>query len=98
VEVDYVIQPQGVSVFSPRLNGGERFVGFDKKMPFHDRAYMRIKARSKVLNLPLKRPELAPLQDSSTDGKWPTAETSQQTTVETKEEEKENIEPGEIPP
>jgi hypothetical protein len=58
VEIDYVIQDQGVSIFSPRLKSGEKFIAFDKVAQFGDQAFMRIRARNKVLNIPFKRPEM----------------------------------------
>lgn len=53
MEIDYIIQPRGVSIFSPRLKNGERFVGFDKNMEFEQNSFIRIRARNKMLNLPL---------------------------------------------
>jgi hypothetical protein len=58
IEIDYIIQQQGISIFSPRLKGGERFIAFDKEMEFNERGFLRMRARNKVLNLPLLRPEL----------------------------------------
>lgn len=55
VDIDYVIQQQGVTIFSPRLKGGERFIAFDKIANFPEQAFMRIRARNKVLNIPFRR-------------------------------------------
>ena len=72
VEVDYVIQPSGVSIFSTRLKGGERFLPFDQVRDIDGGQWMRISARNKVFNLPLKRieekteeakPEMIPLPE-----------------------------------
>lgn len=58
VEIDYIIQDQGVSIFSPRLKGGERFIAFDKITKFGEHGFIRIRARNKVLNIPFKRDEM----------------------------------------
>lgn len=58
VEIDYIIQEQGVTIFSARLKGGERFIAFDKIAKFGDQAFMRIRARNKILNIPFKRPDM----------------------------------------
>ena len=98
VEIDYVIQPQGVSIFSPRLKGGERFIGFDKSGPFGNTAYMRIKARNKVMNLPLKRPELAAIPETSNDYDWMSFNKHQVEPPNQTIPEAAKMEPGEIPP
>jgi hypothetical protein len=54
VEIDYVIQPNGVSVFCSRLSAGEHWIAFDKPMEFDENATVRLKARNKVLNLQLR--------------------------------------------
>lgn len=93
VEIDYIIQPQGVSIFSSRLKGGERFLAFDKQVDIPDRAVMRIKARNKVLNLPLKRPELDAVKEEG-----PRIPEYFIPLPEMKPEEQKNeLEPGEIP-
>lgn len=58
VEIDYIIQNQGVSIYSSRLKGGERFVSFDKPVEFNEYGYIRIKSRNKILNLPLRGVEV----------------------------------------
>ena len=55
--MDYVIQPTGVSVFSTRLKEGERFLPFDQVREIDVGQWIRISARNKVFNLPLKRIE-----------------------------------------
>jgi len=94
VEIDYVIQPQGVSIFSSRLTGGERFVGYDKMLAFPENAFIRLKARNRVMNLPLMRPELGTIPETSTDFNW----LSFNKEAEKRDPQKENLEPGEIPP
>jgi hypothetical protein len=59
VELDYVIQPNGISLFTPRIKGGERFIPFDKPAPYGNGSFLRLRARNKVLNMALKRPEPA---------------------------------------
>lgn len=93
VEIDYIIQPQGVSIFSSRLKGGERFLAFDKQVDIPDRAVMRIKARNKVLNLPLKRHELVAVKEEKTGiGEFFMPLPEMKTEVA-----KNELEPGEIP-
>ncbi|KAL3078628.1 hypothetical protein niasHT_035111 [Heterodera trifolii] len=59
VELDYIIQPEGVTIFSNRLKtDGENFVPFDTIVDFADRAKFRIRARNKVFTLPLRHPEV----------------------------------------
>lgn len=55
MEIDYIIQSQGVSLFSPRLKGGERYVAFDKPETFGPSSMIRIRARNKLLNIPVHR-------------------------------------------
>ena len=62
VEIDYVIQPNGVSIFSTRLKDGERFIAFDKSAEFGERALLRLRARNKILDLPLQRSDLERLK------------------------------------
>jgi hypothetical protein len=56
-----------VSIFSPRLKGGERFIAFDKEMEFGERGFLRMRARNKVLNLPLLRPELERVKEEAAE-------------------------------
>src|SRR3954463_15087351 len=54
VEIDYVIQPNGVSIFCTRLSAGEQFIVFDNELEFDQNATVRLKARNKVLNIQLR--------------------------------------------
>lgn len=85
MEIDYIIQPRGVSIFSPRLKNGERFVGFDKNMEFEQNSFIRIRARNKMLNLPLNHFET---HQSTNEGMEQPAENKK----EMQENEKENNE------
>lgn len=91
VEIDYVIQQHGVSIFSPRLKGGERFIVFDKPIEFTDKAFLRLRARNKVLNLPIQRQEFSRIAGEN----QPKLETIQET-VDSQTEEKKIPEIGEI--
>jgi hypothetical protein len=55
VELDYVVQPIGVTVFCSRMKE-EKFIEFDKK-PFmpDDDAIIRIRSRSRAFSMPIKR-------------------------------------------
>ena len=97
MEIDYVIQPNGVSIFCPRLKDGERFIGFDKPAEFGANAILRLRARNKVLNLPLLRAfDRLKIEDGAaedTETKFP--EASKMPTIE-EEPTKENNDIGEM--
>jgi hypothetical protein len=84
VEIDYVIQPNGVSIFCSRLSAGEHFIAFDKEMEFDENATVRLKARNKVLNLQLRN-----LQKPSADEVYVNGE---------RLDDKENIDPNQGTP
>jgi hypothetical protein len=55
VEVDYVIQREGVTIFCSRLKQ-EKYIPFDTATPIIvDRAFLRIKTRNRSFNLPFNR-------------------------------------------
>jgi len=59
---------------------------------------MRIKARNKVMNLPLKRPELAAIPETSNDYDWMSFNKHQVEPPNQTIPEAAKMEPGEIPP
>ncbi|KAL3068191.1 hypothetical protein niasHS_016437 [Heterodera schachtii] len=59
VELDYFIQPEGVTIFSSRLkDDGENFLPFDEIVDFGDNAKFRVRSRNKMFTLPLRHPEV----------------------------------------
>ncbi|KAL3087172.1 hypothetical protein niasHS_005411 [Heterodera schachtii] len=59
VELDYFIQPEGVTIFSSRLkDDGENFLPFDEIVDFGDNAKFRVRSRNKIFTLPLRHPEV----------------------------------------
>lgn len=97
VEIDYVIQQHGVSIFSPRLKGGERFIAFDKPLEFKDKAFLRLRARNKVLNLPIQRSDISRIAGENSSKLETVQETLESETDEKKKLPEETGEKKNIP-
>jgi len=54
VEVDYVLQPDGITIFCSRLKK-EKYINFDKKLEIDSKSMYRLRTRNKVYNIPIKR-------------------------------------------
>ncbi|KAL3107142.1 hypothetical protein niasHT_019538 [Heterodera trifolii] len=68
VELDYFIQPEGVTIFSSRLkDDGENFLPFDEIVDFGDNAKFRVRSRNKMFTLPLRHPEVHQVAQVATE-------------------------------
>jgi len=54
VEIDYVIEPKGVTISSTRMKH-DKFVSFDNHFEFDDQSMLRLKMRGKQFTIPIKR-------------------------------------------
>ena len=54
VEVDYVLQTDGITIYCSRLKK-EKYINFDKKLEIDSKSMYRLRTRNKVYNIPIKR-------------------------------------------
>ena len=72
VEIDYTIHPEGLTIYCSRMKK-EKFVAFDIPMTAtEDNALVRIRARSKPYNIPIKASKYYASNDVLVDKPLPT--------------------------
>uniref|UniRef100_A0A915EK51 Uncharacterized protein n=1 Tax=Ditylenchus dipsaci TaxID=166011 RepID=A0A915EK51_9BILA len=54
MEIDYLVQKDGVTIYSPRLKT-EKFVEFDLKEEINDKCFFKIQTKGRLFKVPFKR-------------------------------------------